>query len=58
MPMTSSLGCGIWGGNITNENVTMKHMMNYHLGERARSPMDRPSDEELCSASSTGTEVM
>ena len=22
MPMTSSLGCGIWGGNITNENVT------------------------------------
>ena len=22
MPMTSSLGCGIWGGNITNENIT------------------------------------
>ena len=21
MPMTSSMGCGIWGGNITNENV-------------------------------------
>ena len=29
MPMTSSLGCGIWGGNITNENVTLKHMLNY-----------------------------
>jgi len=29
MPMTSSLGCGVWGGNITNENVTIKHMMNY-----------------------------
>ena len=21
MPMTSSMGCGIWGGNITNENI-------------------------------------
>src|SRR5262249_37617865 len=20
MPMTSSMGCGVWGGNITNEN--------------------------------------
>ena len=27
MPMTSSLGCGIWGGNITNENVTLKQLM-------------------------------
>jgi len=46
MPMTSSLGCGIWGGNITNENVTMKHMMNYTWVSR---PIleDRPSEEEL-----------
>src|SRR5262249_52080748 len=22
MPMTSSMGCGIWGGNITNENIS------------------------------------
>ncbi len=28
MPMTSSLGCGIWGGNITNENIHLKHYMN------------------------------
>ena len=28
MPMTSSMGCGIWGGNITNENVSLKHYMN------------------------------
>ena len=27
MPMTSSMGCGIWGGNITNENVALKHFM-------------------------------
>jgi len=46
MPMTSSLGCGIWGGNITNENVTMKHMMNYTWVSR---PIveDRPSEQEL-----------
>lgn len=46
MPMTSSLGCGIWGGNITNENVTMKHMMNYTWVSRPI-PEDRPSEEEL-----------
>ena len=28
MPMTSSMGCGIWGGNITNENISLKHYMN------------------------------
>jgi sulfoacetaldehyde dehydrogenase len=46
MPMTSSLGCGIWGGNITNENVTMKHMMNYTWVSRPI-PEDRPSEKEL-----------
>ncbi len=46
MPMTSSLGCGIWGGNITNENVSMKHMMNYTWVSRPV-PEDRPSEEEL-----------
>lgn len=46
MPMTSSLGCGIWGGNITNENVTMKHMMNYTWVSRPI-PEDRPSEEDL-----------
>ncbi len=46
MPMTSSLGCGIWGGNITNENVTMKHMMNYTWVSRPVAE-DRPSEEEL-----------
>ncbi len=46
MPMTSSLGCGIWGGNITNENVNLKHYLNYTW---VSTPIaeDRPSDEEL-----------
>lgn len=46
MPMTSSLGCGIWGGNITNENVSLKHYMNYTWVSRPIAE-DRPSDEEL-----------
>ena len=46
MPMTSSLGCGVWGGNITGENVTMKHMMNYTWVSRPI-PEDRPSEQEL-----------
>ena len=46
MPMTSSLGCGIWGGNITNENVTMKHMMNYTWVSRPI-PEDRPAEKDL-----------
>jgi len=46
MPMTSSLGCGIWGGNITNENVTMKHMMNYTWVARPIAE-DRPSEQDL-----------
>ncbi len=35
MPMTSSLGCGTWGGNITSENIHLKHYMNYDLGKPA-----------------------
>jgi sulfoacetaldehyde dehydrogenase len=46
MPMTSSLGCGIWGGNITNENIGLKHFMNITWVSRPI-PEDRPSDGEL-----------
>jgi sulfoacetaldehyde dehydrogenase len=46
MPMTSSLGCGIWGGNITNENVALKHYMNVTWVSRPIAE-DRPSDAEL-----------
>jgi sulfoacetaldehyde dehydrogenase len=46
MPMTSSLGCGIWGGNITNENISLEHYMqttwvSHPIAE------DRPSEAEL-----------
>ncbi len=46
MPMTSSLGCGIWGGNITNENIHLKHFMQTTWVSRP-TPEDRPSDQEL-----------
>ena len=46
MPMTSSLGCGTWGGNVTNENVNLKHYMNYTWVSLPIKE-DRPSDEEL-----------
>jgi sulfoacetaldehyde dehydrogenase len=46
MPMTSSMGCGVWAGNISNENISLKHYLNYTWVSRP-TPEDRPSDEEL-----------
>jgi sulfoacetaldehyde dehydrogenase len=46
MPMTSSLGCGFWGGNITNENISLKHYMNVTWVSRPIAE-DRPSDAEI-----------
>jgi sulfoacetaldehyde dehydrogenase len=46
MPMTSSMGCGIWGGNITNENISLKHYMQLTWVSRPI-PEDRPSEHEL-----------
>ena len=46
MPMTSSMGCGVWGGNITNENISLKHYMNVTWVSRPL-PEDRPSEAEL-----------
>ena len=46
MPMTSSLGCGIWGGNITNENISLKHYMNVTWVSRPIAE-DKPSEAEL-----------
>ena len=46
MPMTSSMGCGIWGGNITNENVSLKHYMNVTWVSRPIAE-DKPSEAEL-----------
>ena len=46
MPMTSSMGCGTWGGNITNENISLKHYMNVTWVSRPI-PEDKPSEQEL-----------
>ena len=46
MPMTSSLGCGTWGGNITSENIHLKHYMNTTWVSRPI-PEDRPTEQEL-----------
>lgn len=46
MPMTSSMGCGIWGGNITNENISLKHYMQVTWVSRPIAE-DRPSEAEL-----------
>ncbi len=46
MPMTSSLGCGIWGGNVTNENISLKHYLNI-TWVSSPIPEDRPSEQEL-----------
>ena len=46
MPMTSSMGCGIWGGNVTNENISLKHYMNVTWVSRPI-PEGRPSEQEL-----------
>jgi sulfoacetaldehyde dehydrogenase len=46
MPMTSSLGCGTWGGNIVSENVHLKHYMNT-TWVSVPIKEDKPSDQEL-----------
>ena len=46
MPMTSSLGCGTWGGNIVSENVHLKHYMNT-TWVSVPIKVDQPSDQEL-----------
>ncbi len=46
MPMTSSMGCGTWGGNIVSENICLKHYMNTTWVSRPI-PADMPTDQEL-----------
>ncbi|MCC7185730.1 MAG: aldehyde dehydrogenase family protein, partial [Acidobacteria bacterium] len=46
MPQTSSLGCGTWGGNITSENISVKHYMNTTWVSRPIQE-DRPDEREL-----------
>ena len=46
MPFTSSLGCGTWGGNISSENVVLKHYLNNTWVIR-EIPNREPTNEEL-----------
>jgi sulfoacetaldehyde dehydrogenase len=46
MPMTASLGCGTWGGNIVSENIGVKHFMNTTWVSRPI-PEDKPTEEEV-----------
>ena len=46
MPMTSSLGCGTWGGNVVSENVHLKHYLNT-TWVSVPIKEDKPSDKEL-----------
>jgi sulfoacetaldehyde dehydrogenase len=49
MPTTLTLGCGTWGGNISSENVTWKHLMNT-TWVTSPIPNRQPTDEELFSS--------
>jgi len=49
MPMTSSLGCGTWGGNVVSENVHLKHYLNT-TWVSVPIKEDKPSDAELFGA--------
>ncbi len=46
MPMTASLGCGTWGGNITSENIGVKHFMNVTWVSQPI-PEDKPTEQEI-----------
>ena len=47
MPYTLSLSCGTWGGNITTENVNVRHFLNYTWVSRLVDPKAMPAADEL-----------
>jgi sulfoacetaldehyde dehydrogenase len=49
MPMTASLGCGTWGGNITSENIGVKHYMNTTWVSQPIAE-DKPTEQEIFGA--------
>lgn len=46
MPMTNSMGCGTWGGNIISENIALRQYMNV-TWVSVPIPEDKPSEEWL-----------
>ena len=49
MPFTLTLGCGTWGGNITTENITWKHMVNVTWVSKPITPVV-PNEDEIFGA--------
>ena len=48
MRQTFSLGCGSWGGNATNNNITWADLVNVTwVSKPLAKTKDLPSDEEL-----------
>jgi sulfoacetaldehyde dehydrogenase len=48
MRQTFSLGCGSWGGNSTNNNITWRDLINETwISKPLVKPKELPSDEEL-----------
>jgi sulfoacetaldehyde dehydrogenase len=46
LPYTLSLSCGTWGGNITTENVNVRHFMNLTWVSRLVNPTGVPPTDE------------
>ena len=46
MPFTVTMGCGTWGGNITTENIVLKHYLNITWVSEPIEPKI-PRDEDL-----------
>lgn len=46
MPMTLSLGCGTWGGNISSDNITWKKLINTTWVSYPTA-FNQPTDQEL-----------
>ena len=46
MAMTSSMGCGTWGGNQVSENIALKHYKNYTWVAKPIHK-DQPAEETL-----------
>ena len=55
MPYTLSLSCGTWGGNITTENVNVRHFLNYTWVSRLVDPKAMPVSDEVLFASHWAT---
>lgn len=47
LPYTLSLSCGTWGGNITTENVNVRHFLNFTWVSRMVDPKGTPVSDEV-----------